>query len=148
MLRKHLRCLVFKQPGCWLSTPSLRDEDRNVIASRILLQHRVSRPVVRALATPFIHVQGVEVRVDTGIVAAGHVILKHRTKTSYIRYSGVNTRRQHQGYALITCRIANRDLAVVLRVSVCLHISQCSLHIGGSSGSIRYGTIQPSIHWA
>lgn len=95
---------------------SLGEEDRDAVVGGILLQEHIPRLVVVGVAAPLVGIEREEVKVVRTVSRASHVILQVRSQ-----------------FRDVGCRVANRDIAVALVVTVRLHIAGGRLDIGCSN---------------
>ena len=105
------RSLVQEQSRAVCVASRLREEDWDWVPLGHLVQLLVSGHLKRILrVAPLVGVQAEEVDGIVSVVAAGEVVLKHRTELGDVG-----------------CGVANWDLAHALRVAVCLHVAGCCL---------------------
>lgn len=114
--------LVVKGTGLGGVAARLREEDRNGVVRRILLQYVVTRDRVAGVAAPLIGVQRVEVQALGVVAGACQVVLEH----------GPQSRNVSSG-------VANGNVAVVLLVTVRLDVPSSGENVWSSSRTFRSG---------
>lgn len=114
--------LVLKGTGSRGVAASLGKENGDGVAGSILLQLAVSRDRVAGVTAPLVGVQGVKVQLLRRVRSTGHVVLQHGAQIGNVG-----------------SRVADRDLAVTLLVTIGLHVTGSSQDIGGSGGVLEHG---------
>lgn len=121
-VRRHLRPenggLVTESAWWGSVATSFTKEDWNTVSGNVDRELRVTRCLKRVFSTPFISVECEEVDGLIRIGSTSQVILKHGAKRCNI-----------------SCRIADRDLAISFGVSICFEVSRGGLDIGTSCAS-------------
>lgn len=114
--------LVIKGTGGRGVATCLREEDRDRIASRILLQHIVAGHGIAGVAAPLIGVQRVKVQALGRVAGARQIVLEHGPEDSNIS-SGV----------------ADGDFAIALLVPVRLDVPSSGKNVWGSGRTLGGG---------